>query len=89
MATVNEPAIQERLRFLMALLGLHQLQMEVAALIYMPKNCTYMPESSSGNHYMLLPLTGDKNICIGALSSFAAAKLTVVSKHSDSNMGVH
>ena len=89
MATVYVPTIQERLCFLTALAGLHQLQMEVAALVYMPKNCTYMPKPSSGNHYTLLPLTGDKNINIGALSSFAAAKLTVASKHSGSNMGVH
>ena len=48
-----------------------------------------MPEPSSGEHYMLLPLTRDKNISIGALSSFAAAKLTVVSKYGGGNMGVH
>ena len=55
----------------------------------MPKSCIYMPEPSSGDHYTLLPLTGDKDICIGALSTFAAAKFTVASKHSGSNMGVH
>ena len=49
----------------------------------------YMPEPCSGNHYTLLPLTGDKGICIGALSTFAAAKLTVASTHSSSGMGVH
>ena len=49
----------------------------------------YMPEPSSGDHYTLLPLTGDKDICIGALSTFAAAKLTVASTHSSSSMGVH
>ena len=48
-----------------------------------------MPKPSSGDHYMLLPLTGDKDICIGALSSFLAAKLTVASKHCSSDMGVH
>ena len=82
-------AVQERLQFLTALTGLHNLQMEAAALIYMPKNCIYMPEPSTGNHYTLLPLAGGKNICIGALSSFAAAKLTVSSTHSSSSMGVH
>ena len=61
--------------------------MEAAALIYMPKNCMYMPEPSSGDHYTLLPLTRDKNICIGALSSFTAAKLMVLS--TQSSMGVH
>ena len=48
-----------------------------------------MLEPSSGNHYMLLPLTGNKDICIGAFSSFVAAKLTVASKHCSSDMGVH
>ena len=55
----------------------------------MPKNCIYMPEPSSGNHYTLLPLTRDKNISIGALSTIAAAKLMVASKHGSSDMGVH
>ena len=81
--------MQERLRFLPALTSLHNLQTEAAALIYMPKNCIYMPEPSTGNHYTLLPLAGDKNICKGALSSFMAAKLMVSSIHSSSGMGVH
>ena len=63
--------------------------MEAVALIYMPKNCTYMPEPSSGDHYTLLPLTGNKDICIGALSTFAEAKLMVASTHSSSGMGLH
>ena len=89
LTTVYVPVIQERMRFLPALSGLHSLQMEAVALIYMPKNCIYMPEPSSGNHYTLLPLTGDKDICIGALSTFAAAKLMVASTHSSNGMGVH
>ena len=89
LTTVYVPAVQERLKFLTALSGLHNLQMEAVTLIYMPKNCMYMPEPSSGDHYTLLPLTGDKDICIGALSTFAAAKLTVASSHSSSSMGVH
>ena len=89
LTTVYVPAIQDRLKFLTALSGLHNLQMEAVALIYMPKNCMYMPEPSSGNHYTLLPLTGDKDICIGALSTFVAAKLMVASTHSSSSMGVH
>ena len=68
---------------------LHSLQMEAVALIYMPKNCMYMPEPSSGNHYTLLPLTRDKDICIGVLSTFTAAKLMGASTHSSSGMGVH
>ena len=82
LTTVYVPAVQERLKFLTTLSGLHNLQMEAVALIY-------MPEPSSGDHYTLLPLTGDKDICIGALSTFAAAKLMVASTHSSSSMGVH
>ena len=89
LTTVYVPAVQERLKFLTALSGLHNLQMEAVALIYMPKNCMYMPEPFSGDHYTLLPLTGDKDICIGALSTFTAAKLMVASTHSSSGMGVH
>ena len=89
LTTVYVPAIQERLKFLTTLSGLHNLQMEAVTLIYMPKNCMYMPEPSSGDHYTLLPLTGDKDICIGVLSTFAAAKLMVASTHSSSGMGVH
>ena len=89
LTTVYVPTVQERMRFLPALSGLHNLQMEAVTLIYMPKNCMYMPEPSSGNHYTLLPLTGDKDICIGALSTFAAAKLMVASTHGSCGMGVH
>ena len=89
LTTVYVPAVQERLKFLTALSGLHNLQMEAVTLIYMPKNCMYIPEPSSGDHYTLLPLTRDKDICIGALSTFVAAKLTVASTHSSSSMGVH
>ena len=89
LAMVYVPAVQERLWFLPALTSLHNLQMEADALIYMPKNCIYMPEPSTGDHYTLLPLARGKNICIGALSSFAAAKLMVSSTHSSSGMGVH
>ena len=48
-----------------------------------------MPEPSSGNHYTLLPLAGDKNVSMGVLLTFVAAKLTVSSTHSSSGMGVH
>ena len=89
LTTVYVPAVQERLKFLTVLSSLHKLQMEAVALIYMPKNCMYMPEPSSGNCYTLLPLTGDKDICIGVLSTFVAAKLMVASTHSSSGMGVH
>ena len=71
LTTVYVPTIQERMRFLPTLSGLHNLQMEAVALIYMPKNCMFMPEPSSGDHYTLLHLTRDKDICIGALSTMS------------------
>ena len=49
--------------------------MEAAALVYMPKSCIYMPEPSSGDHYTLLPLARDKNICLVTLSMFTAAQV--------------
>ena len=87
--TVYMPSIQGRLCFLMALTNLHNLEMEAVALVYMPKNCIYTPEPSSGDHYTLLPLTGEKDISIGVLSAFVAAKLMVASKHGSNDMGVH
>ena len=87
LTTVYVPAVQERLQFLTTLTSLHSLWMEAAALIYMLKNCIYMPEPSSGNHFTLLSLARDKNISIGVLSSFVAAKLMVSSTHG--SMGVH
>ena len=89
LTTVYVPTVQVRMRFLTALSSLHNLQMEAVAFIYMPKNCMYMPEPSSGDHYTLLPLTGDKDICIRVLSTFVVAKLMVASTHSSSSMGVH
>ena len=89
LTTIYLPSIQGRLYFLPALTNLHILQMEAVALVYMPKNYMYMPEPSSGDHYTLLPLARDKNICLGALLMFVAAKLTVASKYSARNMGVH
>ena len=89
LVTVYVPTIQGRLCFLAALTNLHSLQMEAVALVYMPKSCIYMPEPSSGDHYTLLPLARGKDISIGALLTFAAAKLTVASKHGSNDMGVH
>ena len=65
LTTVYVPTVQERMRFLPALSGLHNLQMEAVALVAMPKNCMYMPEPSSGDHYTLLPLTGTRAFVLG------------------------
>ena len=53
-----------------------------------PRLAYSLPEPSSGDHYTLLPLTGDPSICIRPLSVLVAAKLTVASKHGRGNMGV-
>ena len=60
LTTVYLLSIQGRLHFLPALTYLHAVQMEAVTLVYMPKNCMYMPVPSSGDHYTLLPLTGGK-----------------------------
>ena len=86
LATIYVPTTQARIHSLSALTS---LQMEAVALVYMSKSCIYMPEPSSGNHYTLLPLSRDKNICLGALSTFTAAKLTVAFKYSAKNMWVY
>ena len=78
----------KRLRFLTAMMRLHQLNIEAVALVYVPKTCAFTPEPSNGNHYTLLPLTGDPKVCIGPLLTFSAAKLAVVSKHGRGNMGI-
>ena len=89
LTTVYVPATQDQLHFLPTLSSLHSLQMEAVALVYVPKSGIYMPEPSSGDHYTLLLISGGKNICIGALLSFVAARLTVGSKYGGSKMGVH
>ena len=68
--------------------ALHSLGMEAAVLVYIPQKCIFMPEPSSGEHFTLLPLTGNPTISIGVLQSFMAAKLTVASKHVQADMGV-
>ena len=49
------------------------------ALAGMPKDCSdcaYMPEPSNGEHYTLLPVSGDAAITHGPVGDFAAAQLT-------------
>ena len=58
LTTVYVPAVQERMRFLPALSGLHSLQMEAVALIYMPKNCMYMCHGNACNLFPPVVLLG-------------------------------
>ena len=49
------------------------------ALVGMPKDlkqCAYMPEPANGEHYTLLPVSGDVETVSGQVSDFAAAMLT-------------
>ena len=85
---VYVPALQAQLTFGVNMKALHNLSMEPVALVYILPNCPLMPEPSSGEHYTLLPLTGDPNISIGALQTFMTAKLTVASRHGWADMGV-
>ena len=62
--------------------------MEAVALVHMPKICMFMPQPSTSDNYTLLPLTGDPGICIGPLSAFTAARLTVASRHGWGDMGM-
>ena len=54
------------------------------ALVGMPKDtkqCAYMPEPANGEHYTLLPVSGDADTSSGTVSDFAAALLTKGSAH--------
>ena len=54
------------------------------ALVGMPKalkQCAYMPEPANGEHYTLLPVSGDADTASGSVSDFAAALLTKGSAH--------
>ena len=85
---VYMPVTQAQLGFLDALSDLHKLNMEAVVLVHMSKTCVFMSEPNAGYHYTLLPLTRDPNTHIGPLLMFAAAKLMVVSRHGQDNMGV-
>ena len=54
------------------------------ALAGMPKDCSdcaYMPEPSNGEHYTLLPVSGDAAVTHGPVGDFAAAQLAKGSVH--------
>ena len=44
-------------------------------------DCPYMPEPSTGEHYTLLPVSGDANVTHGPVGDFAAAVLAMGSTH--------
>ena len=67
-----------------ALEAVFKTEGNAVALAGMPKDCldcAYMPEPSNGEHYTLLPVSGDTAITHGPVGDFAAAQLTKGSVH--------
>ena len=67
-----------------ALEAVFKTEGNAVALAGMPKDysdCAYMPEPSNGEHYTLLPVSGDAAVTHGPVGDFAAAQLTKGSVH--------
>ena len=84
LTVVYIPSHQKRLLMKSALEAVFSTAGNAVALVGMPKDikqCTYMPEPANGEHYTLLPVSGDAETPSGSLSDFAAAMLTKGSAH--------
>ena len=78
------PSRQQRLTMVSALEAVFKTEGNAVALAGMPKDCSdcaYMPEPSNGEHYTLLPVSGDAAITHGPVGDFAAAQLAKGSVH--------
>ena len=78
------PSHQKRLPMKDALEVVFSTAGNAVALVGMPKDikqCAYMPEPANGEHYTLLPVSGDADTSSGSVSDFAAALLTKGSAH--------
>ena len=78
------PCHQQRLTMASALEVVFKTEGNAVALAGMPKDCSdcaYMPEPSNGEHYTLLPVSGDAAITHGPVGDFAAAQLAKGSVH--------
>ena len=78
------PSRQQRLTMAAALEAVFKTEGTAVALAGMPKDCSdcaYMPEPSNGEHYTLLPVSGDAAVTHGPVGDFAAAQLTKGSVH--------
>ena len=78
------PTYQRRLPMKEALDVVFSISGNAVVLAGMPKDtkrCAYMPEPANGEHYTLLPVSGDADTCSGNVSDFAAALLTRGSAH--------
>ena len=84
LTVVYLPSHQQRLTMASALEAVFKTEGNAVALAGMPKDysdCAYMPEPSNGEHYTLLPVSGDAAITHGLVGDFAAAQLTKGSVH--------
>ena len=84
LTVVYLPSRQERLTMASALEAVFKTEGNAVALAGMPKDCAdcaYMPEPSNGEHYTLLPVSGDTGVTYGPVEDFAAAQLIKGSVH--------
>ena len=84
LTVVYIPTYQRRLPIEEAIGIVDSIKGNAVALVGMPKDtkkCAYMPEPSNGEHYTLLPVSGDADTCSGNVGDFAAALLTTGSAH--------
>ena len=78
LTVVYLPSRQQRLTMASALEAVFKTEGNAVALASMPKDyadCAYMPEPSNGEHYTLLPVSGDTGVTHGPVGDFAAAQL--------------
>ena len=84
LTVVYLPSRQQRLTMALALEAVFKTEGNAVALAGMPKDrsdCAYMPEPSNGEHYTLLPVSGDAAVTHGPVGDFAAAQLAKGSVH--------
>ena len=84
LTVVYLPSRQQRLTMGSALEAVFKTEGNAIALAGMPKDCSdcaYMPEPSNGEHYTLLPVSGDAAVTHGLVGDFAAAQLAKGSVH--------
>ena len=84
LTVVYLPSRQQRLTMVSALEAVFKTEGNAVALVGMPKeysDCAYMPEPFNGEHYTLLPVSGDTTVTHGPVGDFAAAQLIKGSVH--------
>ena len=84
LTVVYIPFHQKRMLMKPALEAVFSTTGSAVALVGMPKDlkqCAYMPEPANGEHYTLLPVSGDPETASGKVSDFAPAMLTKGSAH--------